>query len=47
MTNDYRLAYSGLARQAGWPALSGHTKAHNPDYEDSSCTRLRRVHGSE
>jgi hypothetical protein len=40
MTKDYRLTHSGLARRAGWPASSGHTKALDPDGKDSSLTSL-------
>jgi hypothetical protein len=36
MTNDYRLAHSRLAHRAGWPALSGHTKALYRDDKDFS-----------
>jgi hypothetical protein len=36
MTNDYRLTHLEPAHRAGWPALSGHTKALYPDDKDSS-----------
>jgi hypothetical protein len=36
MTDDYRLAHSGLAHRAGWSASSSHTEAHYRDAEDSS-----------
>jgi hypothetical protein len=41
MTNDYRLAYLGLADRRRITALSGHTNALYRHDEDSSSARKR------